>query len=215
MNSDKLYRAHLQFIGKVIAICTHDIRNHLAIIRESTGLIMDTLEFSRSKLQGIEISKPLNNIDKQALKSSSFLALLSSFCHRLDHESSVFSINQLIDELLTLLNRNLIQREIEVAKDYSENIQPIEGHPAILQFLLFCIIEKIENKGALQVITTDSNTNIQIILKYEQGLKDGSNDLMICTEALIEEACSVVSAQVKIGPKEYVLTLNKAKGGKT
>jgi len=42
----RLYQ--LQFVEKVLSVFTHELNNHLAIIKESASLIEDTLRFQKS-----------------------------------------------------------------------------------------------------------------------------------------------------------------------
>jgi C4-dicarboxylate-specific signal transduction histidine kinase len=207
MNSHSLHNARLQFIGKVLAICTHELRNHLAIIRESAGLIMDTVDYAISKRQVPNITKPLENIDKQANRSTAFLTVLSSFCHRLDHETSTFDINKLIEELLTLINRRLNQQEIVVSRDYEEDMRSVENCPSLLQFLLFCVIERLPNRSSLTIKTKSDRDGIMILLISDQPLEDDAAEGLIGSKGLIEESAKIMGIDVTIGTLECRLAI--------
>ncbi len=207
MSSQALQNARLQFIGKVLAICTHEVRNHLAIIRESAGLIMDTLDYATSKKQVPNITKPLENIDKQAKRSTAFLTVLSSFCHRLDHETSTFDINNLLDELLTLLNRSLNQREIELTKDYDSGMRSVVNSPSLLQFLVFCITERIVNKSRLTIKTESTKEEVRVFISSDKPFIDHDNEGLIGTKGLIDETAKLIGTDVTLGTNECKIVI--------
>lgn len=203
-SKESLFTARLRLIGKVLAICTHEIRNHLAIIRENTGLIVDTLQLARH--QDIDAFKPLKCIDNQALRSTALLSVMSSFCHRLDTEISEFSLIEITDELLTLLQRYINQQEIELTKDYSKYSKSLKSNPSIIQFVLFCLFQRLQSKSsALLAIYTEATASV-IQLKSKELFKSTTTE-DICSLQLITQACEILGAEIHIDSNIAVLKI--------
>ncbi len=160
--------SQLKFIGKVLSVFTHELNNHLAIMKESIGLIGDILSSQKSSVQhGLEESlKTIQSIENQTGKTSWLCKQLSSFGHRMDNPLSIFSVNESVEELLVLLNRIANQKKISFEKDFQENIPVIHNDPSKLQFLIFCLIEeglrRLDRNGRIIFKTTRSGGSIAI-----------------------------------------------------
>lgn len=202
---EALYLARLKFIGKVLAICTHELRNHLAIIRENTGLIVDTLQFARHK--DIDAFKPLKCIDNQALRSTALLTVISSFCHRLDSDISEFSLTEVIDELLSLLQRYINQQEIMLTKDYTKYLKSLRSNPSIIQFVLFCLFQRLSSKSTVLLSIYSEGNDTFIRLKSKECFVTSTNTQDICNLQLLAEACEVLEAQIQIESNVAVLKI--------
>lgn len=209
MSDLTLQDARFRFYGKVMALCTHELRNHLAIIRESAGLIEDALEFNRG--QKLDLSKPLQNIDRQAVRSTNFLKVMSSFCHRLDCEVSSFLLTELLDELLILINRYLNQREIEVVKNYPTKDMKLKNNPAIIQFVLFCFVERLSDKSVVELTLSEGGQSCCIQLKTNLPFKDISQETPSVTPEILTEACRLTGIDLDLKKDVIELTIKKSK----
>ena len=121
--------AHLKFIGKVLSVFTHELNNHLAIIKESAGLIEDTLRLQKSsgKYDIEESLKIIRSIENQIGKTAWICKKLNGFGHRMDRALSTFNVNESLEELLVLLNRVANQKKVSFEKDFQG------GHSSCLQ----------------------------------------------------------------------------------
>lgn len=167
-SEQELRVSQLKFIGKVLSVFTHELNNHLAVIKESVGLMEDTLRFQKStaKYDVEESLKIIQSIESQIGKTSWLCKQLSSFGHRMDKPLSTFSVNESIEELVVLLNRIANQKKISFEKDFQENIPVIHNDPSMLQFLIFCLIEeglrRLDKNGRIIFKTTRSGGSIAI-----------------------------------------------------
>jgi hypothetical protein len=77
------------FVAEVTAGTTHEIRNVLAIVKESAGLIGDLIyAFNRrGSLDQDKLTRSLGRIDAQVARGTELLSNLSRFAHSLDHGS--------------------------------------------------------------------------------------------------------------------------------
>ena len=137
--------AHLKFIGKVLSVFTHELNNHLAIIKESAGLIEDTLRLQKSsgKYDIEESLKIIRSIENQIGKTAWICKKLNGFGHRMDRALSTFNVNESLEELLVLLNRVANQKKVSFEKDFQEDIPPVCSDPAGLQLIVFCSIDRL------------------------------------------------------------------------
>jgi signal transduction histidine kinase len=134
------------FVGIILASFTHELRNHLAVVKESSGLQQDMIALDGSVKDLSGLVQTLQSVDEQidnALQLSSFL---NRFAHRMDNEEAYFSVAEVLDELMVLVSRLARQRLVALDTDFSEVVPPVVGDPANLQMLVFFLLdEKIRN----------------------------------------------------------------------
>lgn len=138
----------MAFVGKIIADFTHEIKNHLAFIKESAGLIEDIIGTKKS-IGKQEIQQTVDvtrSIVEQIGKSIIMFNYLNRFSHRMDHPVSTFNINEALEELVMLLSRYAKQKKIDLETDFQKDITSISGDPACFQFIVFCLIEEMIEK---------------------------------------------------------------------
>lgn len=179
--------AHLKFIGKVLSVFTHELNNHLSIIKESAGLIEDTLRLQKSsgKYDIEESLKIIQSIENQTGKTAWICKKLNGFGHRMDRALSTFSVNESIEELLILVNRVASQKRVTFEKDFDEDMPQISSDPAKLQFVVFCFIDKnlkrLDKDSSLIFKTTYSGDSIRISI-IPKGDFIESEEREICSE---------------------------------
>ncbi len=164
-----------RFIGRIIAGFTHELKNHLAIIKESGGLQQDLLSMSR-KPDSAELRKFLQSVDSQIGKSLQLITFLNRFAHRMDSACSSFSVNEALEELVALLARVAYQKRIEFIREFEPDILPIHSNPSMLQLLIFIVIEELmdcfEKGGSITVKTSSANDTIRIAILPKGSMKE-------------------------------------------
>lgn len=132
----------LCFIGKIIAGFTHEIKNHLAIIKESAGLIGDLIKFGKKgKDESAQYLEIIGSVEDQMERTVELFNYLNRFAHRMDMQTAVFNVNDSLEELVALVNRFAHQRKITLEKEFQRDLPPIKNDPPLFQFLVFCLIE--------------------------------------------------------------------------
>lgn len=170
---DEILRiSHLKFIGKALSVFTHELNNHLAVLKESAGLLEDTLRFQQAGT-GYDLDGSLNiiqSIENQIFKATRLCKNFNGFGHRMDNPLSAFSVNEALEELLALLIRPASQKKVGFEKDFQKDIPLAYNDPSRLQFLIFCLIEEslksIEN-GSIILKTEYSGGLITIRISRE------------------------------------------------
>lgn len=143
--NEELSIIHTQFIGKIIASFTHEVKNHLAFIKESAGLIGDII--LSNELLGTkyitQITSITKSIEDQVKKTSEFCSHLNRFAHRMDSMNTSFNVNECIEDLITLMNRLANQKRITIEINLERDLPLVHSSPALLQLLIFCALEEI------------------------------------------------------------------------
>ena len=163
----------LAFIGRLMAGLSHENKNHLAIIKESCGLIEDLLLIEEAgRLKNIErYTKIISSINDRISLAAEMCRFLSSFSHRMDHPLSAFSIIEVLQEEIYLLNRFARQRQVQLEFTFEKDILAIFNNPSLLQFLFFCIIwpelEALEAGGRILIKAVKRDQSIRVVLTTE------------------------------------------------
>ncbi len=161
------------FIGKIIADFTHEINNHLALIKESAGLISDVCRGKKTidKKEMPYIIESVEAIENQINKSVNFITYFNRFAHRMDSFKSTFKLNAVVEEMYELLKRYLNRKKVSFNYELPSNLPDVDSSPFILQFVIFYAIDSFLKKsqpGARIFMTADrENDLIKLIIKYE------------------------------------------------
>jgi hypothetical protein len=114
------------FIGKITASATHELRNVLAIIKESAGLIEDIVESSdKSGPHADRLMRAVGRIREQIKRGADLITSLNAFAHSLDHDEEKIELNQTVQQVSFLCQRGARQR-----RQFVEG-QPIDQDSAV------------------------------------------------------------------------------------
>ncbi|MBI4685700.1 MAG: HAMP domain-containing histidine kinase [Nitrospirae bacterium] len=204
--------SHFKFIGKILSVFTHELNNHLAIIKESAGLMEDILSLQKpSQQQAIEESlKIANSIGAQINKTSWLCKQLNNFGHRMDNTYSAFNVNKTLEELLILINRSANQSKINFAKDFQEDIPSIYNNPAKLQFLIFCLVDsylKQLSKDSTIVFKTSHKDKAVKISIIPEGRFIEAYEANICPDDLHQHIVTKLEGNMAVYERGAVITL--------
>jgi nitrogen-specific signal transduction histidine kinase len=189
MEYDELITSHLSFIGKVLSVFSHEINNHLAILKESVGLIGDLIELGKtsSRKDLKEILKITQTIKNQIEQTTYFCDKLNGFGHGMEEPLSAFNIHKSIEELMVLLRRFINQKMICLEKDFTANMPLIYSNPLKIQFLIFCLIEKhlkrLDKNSRIIIKTVYSNDSIGITIIPKGNLIE-TDEEVICNDEI-------------------------------
>ncbi|MEO5356078.1 MAG: hypothetical protein H7844_02125 [Nitrospirae bacterium YQR-1] len=182
--------SRLAFIGKILSMFTHELKNHLAIISESAGLMGDIIEMEQGAAGGTDkFSEIISSIAAQVQAISALTKYLNRFGHRMDCTLSTFDINEAVEELAVLMSRFAGQRLVRIETSLDAGLPGIYGNPSLFQYalstLVFSAIESFDSqKKSTLTIKTQSKgdfTEITMFKSEKEGLRlvgdGGSHDL--------------------------------------
>lgn len=131
------------FIGKITAGATHEIRNVLAIIKESAGLIDDLMQASvtRGPLDGDRVFKATQRIDAQVARGAELITSLNRLAHSLDRERQVIDFDEEIRQVVFLSQRFARRKSQTVAALPGEGSPALTANSLAVQMALFAVLE--------------------------------------------------------------------------
>ncbi|MCK5515752.1 MAG: hypothetical protein KAI39_02670, partial [Desulfobulbaceae bacterium] len=94
---NRLRDSQLAFLGKLLAGYTHELKNHLAIINESSGLMDDLLEMSGGGDEKLHkrFKKIIATIGERISRANTMAMYLNRVAHRMDFPLSSCNVNDL------------------------------------------------------------------------------------------------------------------------
>ena len=128
-----------QFIGKVSASITHEIKNALAVIRENAGLMEDLIAMGERNggLDPARIQKLAEKIGKQAIKADGIVQNMNRFAHSMDEPVADWNLGETVDLLAALSGRLAAMRGITLQTPVPEAPVWIKTYPVFLETLLW------------------------------------------------------------------------------
>ena len=92
------------FVAQVTAGTTHEIRNILAIVKESAGLIEDLIDAfnRRGSLDQDKLTRSLGRIDAQVARGTELLSNLNRFAHSLDPVEDPIDVTRELQQVVSL-----------------------------------------------------------------------------------------------------------------
>ena len=133
----------LQYIAKVTASMSHEMKNVLAIINENSGLLED-LSFAAKRGKPIEperIDRTCGQVAKQISRADTLLKAMSRFAHSFDHPEAPVDLHDTCQLVATLAGRLAAMRKVSL--QVGQPTQPLflAQHPFLLQTRLWRCLE--------------------------------------------------------------------------
>jgi len=108
--------AEAAFVGRITAGATHELRNVLAIVKESAGLLEDLLELGarRGELDVARLRQAASRIDAQVARGAELLGALNRFAHAMDEAEADVDLGRCVEQNALLTRRFVRRREREL-----------------------------------------------------------------------------------------------------
>jgi C4-dicarboxylate-specific signal transduction histidine kinase len=177
-NKDHLREMQLAYIGRLMAGLSHEFKNHLAIIREFSGLVADLLDLEEAEdpTNRERYKKIISGIDERVTQAAEMCRFLSRFSHRMDKPLASFSVNDLLQEEMYLLHRFARQKQVELVSSYDDDLPVIFNNPSLLQFAIFCIVwpalELLETNGRILIALRRQAGAVEIVLHLQGAMNN-------------------------------------------
>lgn len=202
----------LAFVGKIIADFTHEINNHLALIKESAGLISDICKGKKSidKKEMPYVIESIEAIENQINRSASFINYFNRFAHRMDNLKSSFKLNSAVEELFELLRRYSSRKKVSLKYDLSAELPDIESSPFIVEFAIFYVIDSFLKKSKPDtsiILTADVSSNLfTIAIKYSGDFADNHSS-EIWQLSTVQEFVAVANIKISLNDKTATIEI--------
>lgn len=165
---NRLRESHLNFLGKLLAGYTHELKNHLAIINESSGLMDDLLGMSAGGDERLytRLRRIAAAISERVSSANTMAMYLNRIAHRMDFPLSHCNLNDLLIEELALMERFSAMKKISFEKSLQKEIPSIYNNPALLQFIVFSLvndlIEKLGSGSVIEFFSCANDDNVEV-----------------------------------------------------
>lgn len=157
-----MHQNEIALWGKITAGITHEMKNVLAIINESNGLIGDIMKAGKKapiKYQD-KLLLALDKINRQINRGVELSNSLNKFAHSTDEARDSVDINEICNQVSFLLKRFAGQRQVEIETLPLEPAVTLNTHPfrliLTLTGILYQLLDEIE---ALMKITLKPGAN--------------------------------------------------------
>lgn len=202
----------LAFVGKIIADFTHEINNHLALIKESAGLISDICKGKKSidKKEMPYIIESIEAIENQINRSVGFINYFNRFAHRMDNLKSSFKLSSAVEELFELLKRYSNRKKVTLNHDLSADMPDIESSPFIVEFAIFYVIDSFLKKSKPDtkiILTADASSNlVTVTIKYNGDFTENTTS-EIWNISTVQEIASLANIKISIEDKTATIEI--------
>ena len=149
------------FLATMTASATHEVRNVLAIIKESAGLIEDIVHvFGKTgTLDKEKVSLAVGRIDAQVKRGADVLTNLNRLSHTLDSGLAPVELNQEVEQVVFLSQRFARKKSHRVvakplAEEAHTTVHPLHLHMALFAAMECCLEELPE--GAVITLSVGS-----------------------------------------------------------
>jgi C4-dicarboxylate-specific signal transduction histidine kinase len=193
----------IALIGKITASVTHEFKNVLATIRETSGLMEDLLALSRetSFPHRKKFAKILTIIHKQVVRGMETSGRLNKFAHSLNEPESRVELNEVLDQLAFLVQHLASFKSIQLTIHPIEPPLTILTSPFRFQLILMACLEYCREcaDGARMIILQSRKAGKEIAVRIviETGsVTKRKPDALPCKLSDIQEATHDLGIQL-------------------
>ena len=139
---DRIENEQAAFMGRLTAGVTHEFKNVLAIIKETTGLMEDLLSFADSSFKHKDrFSKALVTIKEQIDRGVELSTKLNRLAHDPDTEQAQIDLSQVLEQTVYLSRRFARLSGVQLKAEPSEAAVSLTGNPLLIRMTLFSALE--------------------------------------------------------------------------
>jgi two-component system NtrC family sensor kinase len=157
------HTSKLASIGRLAAGVAHEINNPLAIISAKTGLVMDLLELSEDFKYKEKIASEINGTSDAVERCKVITHRLLGFARRMDVTLEPININNLMQEVLSFLDKEALYRGINFDLNLRDSLPVIESDRGQLQQIFLNLInnaiDAIDKDGRITISTKKRDQN--------------------------------------------------------
>lgn len=180
MTENSIRQEQIESFGRLMAGFSHDMKNHLGIIRESNGLMGDIIEMNvlgEDETTIERLKKAITSIERRVCITAIMLQHLSGLAHRSDTPCSSFLVNDLLTEECTFLERFARLKQVKQVVEPGEDLPSVYNDPSLLQHIIYraylLCLEQLSPNQSLVIITGRNGKNVTITFRLN-GISQGS-----------------------------------------
>jgi C4-dicarboxylate-specific signal transduction histidine kinase len=209
-----LGEAGLQFFGKMSASISHEIKNALAIINESAGLLEDlSLRAERGiPVEPERLKKQAGNILKQIRRADGIIQNMNKFAHSIDEPMKNVDIGEMVALVAALSGRFALMKGITLEAQPPASPIIVHSSPFFLENLLYlCLVFCMDNAGpgktvSLSIGKTEAGAGIRF--SHLDGLAEAAEGVFPGERVTVLLSALGAKLEVSKERKEISITLS-------
>lgn len=173
-------KARLQTIGELAGGVCHQINNPLAIIVGRSMILRSQLKQKLAEDQ--EVLKELDVIDQTSQRISGILKALRMYAKDFGNEITVNSVNEIVDDAMTLIKGKLSAEKVTLHYDRGEEARALMNKNQISQVVLDLLnnaveaMEETPSKELTVEIQTDEKNIHLVVTDTGKGIREEESD---------------------------------------
>ncbi len=205
--------AGLQFFGKMNASISHEIKNVLAIVNESAGLLEDLTGMAEQGMpvDSAKLRSIAGKIQKQVRRADLIVKNMNTLAHSIDEQEKKIDTGELLAFMAALSKRLASMQGITFEPVMSENPPEIITNPFLLETMLwrcmdfFMCTAGAEKTIEVSVAANDQGIDIHFTGLQEPGVKQDPSFPGEMEHALASTLCGKI--ELNEGAKKITLSL--------
>jgi len=152
----------IAFFGKIAASVTHELRNVLAVINESNGLMADFLAMTREAPfpHREKFQRSVQKIEEQVGRGVEITSRFNRFAHSMDHPCADIDLNSILIQTVSLAQRLAALRNVELKATVCEHPIMLFSNAFRIQMALTSAIEAFigcmsGGSGSILILVSD------------------------------------------------------------
>jgi C4-dicarboxylate-specific signal transduction histidine kinase len=210
-------RREVAFFGRITAAFTHEMKNVLAIIKESAGLMEDLLALSQNAAfpHQERFVRSLATIEAQARRGIALSNRLNRFAHSPDAAVATVDLNEMLEQIVFLSERFARLKGVTLSLHPYAGPLAVITSPVGLQMTIFgfleCCWEGMAGGGNI-ALSVAQNGSEAVISFACQGGAEGAEDLarrVVDSEAglALKQIAKHAHCRIECGPSRASLDL--------
>ncbi|MFH1021467.1 MAG: ATP-binding protein [Pseudomonadota bacterium] len=163
----------LASIGRLAAGVAHEINNPLAIIGEKAGLMQDLAGMDQGFRHREKFLDQLASLQNAVIRARTITHRLLGFARRMETSLTLVQLNEIVQEVLSFLEKEAAYRNIHVILQLQENLPVIRAdHGQLQQVFLNVInnaIDAIRNDGEIHITSRRENQKTVMVAVSDTG----------------------------------------------
>jgi signal transduction histidine kinase len=106
-------------IARGLAGLSHDLKNVLAILGESVGLIDDLLQVGGGSTTDGRVTTAFDRVARQLDRANDMISKLNRFAHSFDDASASLPVGDLVEHAVFLVERRARSRDVTIERELS------------------------------------------------------------------------------------------------
>lgn len=194
----------LQFFGRVTASISHELKNSLAIIRESAGLMEDLIALDQGDrpVEPERLQKLAQRINRQTVRADETIKNLNRFAHSVDHPLKSVVLDEVVTLMATVGQRLASMHGLSLTTAGGSSTASLQTSP----FLMLQAIWQV-----LEVAFTHSMSDSRIEIRVESAAP-GAKVFFLGFATLNNPAAALAACQARVSSLGAEVVVDPASG---